>query len=222
MKTTNQKEKEKDLNKICFHNFQKIAYYNKEGGYDMQDNIYEEYIRSVLGYPQNNIYQDNRNEQLEYISMSNINNTELETYYPEIYKVVYPMVCTACNNNREKISGQLIDELTNEIYFAIDENGSTTLDRNMDNNRQNNISKNQEIKKTNNLEKVENRTEDRQKNVVKNRTLHDLIKILIIRELLKRPNGRPNRPPMPPFPGGRPPYPPMRPRNLASEYDWYI
>ena len=157
------------------------------------------------------------------MSMSNLNNTELETYYPEIYKVVYPMVCTACNNNREKISGQLIDELTNEIYFAIDENGSTTQDRNMENNRQNinNISKTQEIRKTSNLEKVENRVDDRQINIVRNRSLHDLIKILIIRELLGRPN-RPPRPPRPPFPGGRPPYPPMRPRSLDSEYDWYV
>ena len=48
-----------------------------------------------------------------------------------------------------------------------------------------------------------------------------LIKILIIRELLGRPN-RPPRPPRPPFPGGRPPYPPMRPRSLDSEYDWYV
>ena len=190
----------------------------------MQDNIYEEYIRNVLGYPQNNIYQDNRNEQLDYMSMSNLNNTELETYYPEIYKVVYPMVCTACNNNRGNISGQLIDELTNEIYFAIDENGSTTQDRNMENNRQNinnNILKTQETRKTSNLEKVENRVDDRQINIVRNRSLHDLIKILIIRELLGRPN-RPPRPPRPPFPGGRPPYPPMRPRSLDSEYDWYV
>ena len=52
----------------------------------MQDNIYEEYIRNVLGYPQNNIYQDNRNEQLDYMSMSNLNNTELKLFLTLILK----------------------------------------------------------------------------------------------------------------------------------------
>ena len=57
----------------------------------------------------------------------------------------------------------------------------------------------------------ENRGEDRQFRPIRNRTLRDLIRILIIRELLGRPGFPGNRPPMrPPFPG-RPPRPPMRP-----------
>ena len=48
-----------------------------------------------------------------------------------------------------------------------------------------------------------------------NSGLRDLVKILLIRELLNRPRPFPPRPPvrppMPPGPGTRPPRPPMRP-----------
>ena len=68
-----------------------------------------------------------------------------------------------------------------------------------------------------------------------NRNLRDLIKILLLRELLNRPGNRPPvRPPRPPFPGGpgRPPFPggpgpgrppmrpPMMPRGL-EDYNIY-
>ncbi len=74
-------------------------------------------------------------------------------------------------------------------------------------------------------EKVkENRGEDRQ---FRNKGLQDLIRILLIRELLGRPGNRPpmppHRPPMrPPFPPGGPgqgPRPPIMPRN--AYYDLY-
>ena len=194
----------------------------------MQDNIYEEYIRSVLGYPQNNnMFQENSQS---YMLTNNFKNSELEACYPEIYKVVYPMVTTACQNNRENITRQLVDELTDEIYFAIEENGSISQNDRYENtkdkqNTSNYISKAQEVRKkeNDNIIKQENRGEDRQLNRIRNRSLHDLIKILLIRELLRRPGGNHNRPPRPPFPGGggRPPYPPRQPRYFNNEYDWY-
>ena len=61
----------------------------------------------------------------------------------------------------------------------------------------------QPIKKD--VTQVENRNEIREDRQIRNRTLRDLIRILIIRELLRRPGNRPPRPrpPMrPPFPGG--------------------
>ena len=59
--------------------------------------------------------------------------------------------------------------------------------------------------------------------------LADLIKILIIRELLNRPGERPPRPLMPgsrpPFPGHRPPFPgerpPMGPSSMSRGYFRY-
>ena len=54
----------------------------------------------------------------------------------------------------------------------------------------------------------------------RNNTVRDLIRILILRELLGGGNfPQPPRPPRPPFPGGpgggpRPPFPPPRPREF--------
>ena len=150
----------------------------------MYNESYEEYIRSILGYePRNTIEKDKYNEIYEQISYDNSTNrdNELEECYPEIYKIVYPMVQKRCNNRKERINNEDIENMTDEIYFAVEQN-----------NR--------------------NRRQTRQIN----RGLRDLIKVLLIRELLNRP-GIPNKPlfPMhPPFPGPRPPMrPPIRPRT---------
>ena len=210
----------------------------------MYNETYEEYIRSILGYPQRseqsqyNMYSSNdmRNTntmQMEYMQVNtNMSNTELESCYPEIYRVIYPMVRTACQNNNNRVpTRELVDNLTDEIYFNIEENNDLSRDSNSEVkestalNRSNNqvSSKIQEIKKQE--KQTENRSEDRRLRVIRNRTLHDLIRILILRELLGRP-GNNNRPPRPPFPG-RPPFlrrpnrPPMRPRMFEDEYNLY-
>ena len=62
---------------------------------------YEEYIRSILGYPNNmtsSMLDREFNDNNSY-NMSNRTNTEnsmLGNCYPEIYKIVYPMLTTAC------------------------------------------------------------------------------------------------------------------------------
>ena len=117
-----------------------------------QDESIEDYIRSILGYPNtNNIYA--QNNQMQYKMVNQSANTELEKYYPEIYRTIYPLVSQKCSSVTEPITEELIDNMTNEIYNSVE-------------NRQ-----------------------------VKNRTLQDLIKILIIRELLNRPSQNRPRPP---------------------------
>lgn len=150
----------------------------------MYYNMYEEYIRNVLGYPKRqDIYQNDISYGIEYgyrngyqnLPINNIErmeqsrneNKELEKYYPEIYNIVYPIILEKCEENRGEINEQLINNITEEIYLKIPK------------------------------EKREDRG-DRQ-----NFNLRDLIRILLLREW-----GRPNRPPdRPPFPpgGGRPP-----------------
>ena len=84
-------------------------------------------------------------------------------------------------------------KIVSAIYFAIE-------DREMVENRE----KDEKMSKS--TEKTENR-----QTIIRNKRLNDLIRILILRELLGRPGftgfpgGRPPRPPM------RPPLPPMRP-----------
>ena len=74
----------------------------------MQNNSYEEYIRSVLGYPmteQNDYYQDYNYNR----------NSELEDCYPEIYNVVYPMVKNACQNINRPLTSKEVDRIVDEL-----------------------------------------------------------------------------------------------------------
>ena len=148
----------------------------------MNDSIYDEYMRSVLGYQPMNTYDMNYdNWQMPNMTTMNMMQIqELEDCYPEIYRIVYPMIQKACNQNTRPVTRELIDNMTDEIYFAIE-------DKEMLENRNN-----------------EEASEDRQ--IRRNTNLNDLIRILILRELLGRPGFPGGRPPRP-----RPPRPPMRP-----------
>lgn len=131
----------------------------------MNNSIYEEYMRSVLGYQPINY---SNSYEMEYDRFNILQSQELENCYPDIYRIVYPMVQKVCNQNTRAITKDLIESMTDEIYFAIED-------------------------------KEEKMIESRQPN--QNQGLNDLIRILILRELLGRPG----------FPSGRPPRPPMRP-----------
>jgi len=153
----------------------------------MNNSIYDEYMRTVLGYqPMNHTYDMNYDnwDMPSMNAMNTIQTQELENCYPDIYRIVYPMVQRACSQNTKPITRELIDSMTDEIYYAIE-------DKEMLENR-----------------KKDEKSEDRQV-VRRNTGLNDLIRILILRELLGRPG-------FPGFPGGRPPRPrpprpPMRP-----------
>lgn len=191
----------------------------------MYNETYEEYIRSILGYPN---YGATYQQQPMAISYErNDQNAEIESCYPEIYKVVYPMVCKACSSNNRPVTPDLIDELTNEIYLSIENDNEINVTINLTNevggNVENRTTNGKTVTKSSAVSKEaskENRGEDRQ---FRNKGLQDIIRILLIRELLGRP-GRPGprppfpppRPPMrPPFPPGGPgPRPPIMPRDL--------
>lgn len=180
----------------------------------MNDSVYEEYMRSVLGYSPMN-YQNTYDRNSENFAMTNMNvmnnmpNEELEECYPDIYRIVYPMIQKACMQNSRPMTRELVDSMTEEIYFAIEDNEITET-RGKDE---------KSVKQTDT--KVENR-----QRIVRNTGLNDLIRILILRELLGRPGfpgGRPPRPmpPRPPMrppvgPGPRPPRPGMGPFNRQS------
>lgn len=189
----------------------------------MYHESYEEYIRSILGYPNyGNAMFENSYQYMPDNFRNTEQNSELEACYPEIYKIVYPMIKKACVSNTRSITPDLVDELTNEIYSSIETDNQINLTINLTNEIQSTENRNASSHMKSESVK-ENRGEDRQ---FKNRGLQDLIRILLIRELLGRP-GRflenrppflPNRPLMrPPFPnrpGGRPP---IMPRNSFYE-----
>lgn len=262
---------------------------------------YEEYIRSILGYPRADYF--NSNETIDQCQncnnmnyYSNIGNTnfdskfndfynisnsngfyntgnsngfynnnfnndfrienreKLENCYPEIYKLVYPMVLKKCQNSRATITADDIDNITDEIYYALENKEGIELNINLTNNVSNSRDMNlqnlnEKRDKSNNKTeiKIKEKTEKRETRQI-NKGLRDLIKILLLRELLNRPGQRPPmpgpgpyppvRPPMPgpgprppvrpplpprpPMPGSGGPRPPIRPRNnnLFNENDF--
>ena len=87
----------------------------------MYYNDYEDYMKSVLGYSNmnQNTYDNNCNCGMNYNNyMTNRNNSasNIEHMYPEIYKVINPMVCRMCDNNNQPISEYLIEQMTDDIY----------------------------------------------------------------------------------------------------------
>ncbi len=124
---------------------------------------YEEYMKEILEYNVNQmqekccIIEQNSN-------MINTYNNEIEEFYPEIYKIIYPMICKACMNINTNVNIEIVNKITEEIYINFE---STEISEEMNNVRRYN---NQRIKQDYN-------------NQYRNSLLRDLIKILVIREL---------------------------------------
>ena len=222
---------------------------------------YEDYISSILGYPvQNNMgcslrYNTDQtntysNANIEYLTSMPRYSNEILDLYPEIYKIVNPMVCKICEANTKPITSELIEQMTDEIYLNLE--SDTNIDDEIINirvnlpnseaeaNRNRQVQKNAQNTSGNTSKRIrDNRQDNSSKNRVeetanatsqpredrqirrRNNTLRDLIKILILNQLLggRRPQ-RPPRPfpPRPPFPGGpRPnPRPPIMPRDTYN------
>ena len=224
---------------------------------------YEDYIRSILGYPvQNNMgcslgYNTDQtntysNANIEYLTSMPRYSNEILDLYPEIYKIVNPMVCKICEANTKPITSELIEQMTDEIYLNLE--SDTNIDDEIINirvnlpnseaeaNRNRQVQKNAQNTSGNTSKRIrDNRQDNSSKNRVeetanatsqpredrqirrRNNTLRDLIKILILNQLLggRRPQRppRPFPPPRPPFPGGpRPnPRPPIMPRDTYND-----
>lgn len=155
----------------------------------MYDNDYEEYMRAVLGYPQANDTYYNKS----YLSYNNerkvVDENRINKLYPEIYKLLKPMIVKVCENYRAyDIDGGLLETMATEIYNNIESESTVT---------------NEDVKNTRSCAKC-------------NTLLKDLIKILILNQVGNNRPPRPNqlpRPPMFPYsPGPGMPYPPGPPR----------
>ena len=164
--------------------------------------MYEEYMQNLLGMQMNpfrNTYEQMGNNsgccmemdtssQYGYMPNSSfmMNNSEdLEDMYPEIYRIVYPMVRKACMQNTRPVTRELVDQMTQDIYSNIEADNVVNLNIHIDNST-NSRGDTQEKTEAENV-KVENRqAENRQvENRQFNRGLRDLIRILLLRELLR-------------------------------------
>lgn len=198
----------------------------------MYDNVYQEYINNMLGGTLRNqsLYENMPNNTYNnFQNQNNTTNMELEKLYPELYRLLYPMIQAACMRNTKPLTEETIDEMVRDIYSNFSADDATILNINLTNEVRRN-EKTNEIQK-NSSSKVasksalETRDSDKKetRNIRPNNfVLNDLIRILLIRELLGRPgNFPPIRPGFPPprpgpgpGPGGRPPF---RPREFGFD-----
>lgn len=197
---------------------------------------YEDYMRSVLGYP---IEPRNTYEMYNFMPYGNTTNNysdEIVDLYPEIYKLVNPMVCKICASNTKPITRELIEQMTEEIYTNIEtapeidtvinvqvntprENRETSAkDTSLSSTSSKNVRSNNSTTKSDMKvsKDIPEKRETRQ--FGRNRSLQDLIRILILNQLLGA--GRPphHRPPFPP----RPPVRPPRPREDRYYNEYYF
>lgn len=193
----------------------------------MYDESYDNYIRSILGYPMQTapIVQSYPNYEYTSIYRQDTTNRELEECYPEIYKIIFPMVTKTCNSIQEPVTRELVEKLTDNIYFAIEGNDEVNVNINLTNEIRGSSATKSENNRHEKIEEKAKQIKETRSTRNINRSLRDLIKILLLRELIGRPGNRPSmRPPRPPFPGGPgpaiPPRPPMRPRTY-EDYNIY-
>jgi len=179
-------------------------------------NPYEEYMRNSLEYsgmPLANMNQMNMMPEM-YETEGNFacDQTSVEDMYPEIYRIIYPMVCKACMAVNENVTEDLVSRITNEVYMNVEHMEFNEESRSATSNTSSQVAKNiksEQLNRTSSNNQSSVRQETRQRNPL----LRDLIRILVLRELIGNP-GRPprprppfNPPTRPPFgPGPRPPY----------------
>ena len=133
---------------------------------------YDEYMRNLMGCP--NMYTPMSQPMFNYSNMETCSSADLERMYPEVYRVVYPMVCFACDNIRTPITEEMIDMMTDDIYDRVEADGRINVEVSVE------------------VRNDEESQESRQRRPRRrNRFLRDLIRILLLRELLRR---RPRRP----------------------------
>lgn len=188
--------------------------------------MYEDYMQNLLGFPTrqypNTYDEQNFNPYGNFYETmyqrqewrNSASNDDLESCYPEIYNIVYPMVRKVCMSNTMPINQTVIDNMVNEISTNLEANGTIELNINLNNQVMENRNPKDLGAELCSKER-ENRSsecESSNRQVRRNPFINDLIKILIIRELLRLRGNRPgNRPPFPlnrpPMQGGRPPMP---------------
>lgn len=191
---------------------------------------YEDYMRSVLGYPMENqdTYRMNYFEDTRNCIMPYQDTKELEDCYPEIYKIINPIVCEVCDRCSRPITRDVVDNMVEEVYQKIKINNEIAIKINIENrsneketeNRTSNAKLNTNKNISNEQVKRNVEIENRQRRP-NNPFLEDLIRILILNRLLG--GFFPGRPPRP-RPPMRPPFPrgPRSPIMQPRDYDNYL
>lgn len=176
----------------------------------MYNQTYDDYMRSVLGYSNLDGYRMNAmnmnnmgmntmssmgNMGMNNMGTMNTMNTQdmsyedIEQLYPEVYRVVYPMVCSSCDRIQfpnAPVTDEMVTHMTDDIYDRVEADGRINIEVNVTTEVRDSSSSS------------DSSVETRQRRRPRNRFLRDLIRILLLRELFRR-RRFPGRFPMRPF-----------------------
>lgn len=172
-------------------------------------NSIDEYMQSVLGMNMPNTYMPNGNNYYDARVQEPVMQ-EPNRLYPEIYGIVYPVVQKVCSRrNTFQITEELINEMVEEVYNVVEPREEGPDTREQAANLKNGDVKNPRAKEV---------RETRRPN---NNLMRDLIRILILRELLQGGwQGNRPRPPMPGPGGPRTDHGMPGPRTKTTNATW--
>lgn len=142
---------------------------------------YDDYMRDALGYSNMNYPNTCMNTQATYQGMYP-SYDNLERMYPNTYRVVYPMVVLMCNRVTMPITESVLDRMTDDIYDRAKVDGRINIEDSLE-------TENREDGSTR-----ENFDEETRQRPRRNPFFRDMIRILLIRELLGRRPKFPIRP----------------------------
>lgn len=155
----------------------------------MFNSSYEQYMRTVLGYSPSSMQDTFANNDYYLIQTNDscMNECNLDDLFPDTYKKVYPLVCNECNVNTMPMTHEILEQMTDNVLRKIEID--LKINTNVKIETRKDDVKNPNVRQ----QDINVRSEDR---VARNDYLRDLIRILILRELIDR--GRfPQRPPFP-------------------------
>lgn len=166
---------------------------------------YEDYMRRVLGYPveSKDTYEINYPENVQNINIVDQEINQLQEYYPEIYRIINPVVYEICDKRSLELTKEALDIMVNEVYSRIENDKEIMSKLNIENRSIDNV--NHRIdNRVNNLNIRKNIEDENRNKRLYNQLLKDIIKIMIINKLIEnKKHQRPQniRPPIrPQFP----------------------
>ena len=97
---------------------------------------YEDYMRSVLGYPrdtqdtyQMNYYNDERNN--DYMENMYQDTKNLEDLYPDIFKSINPYIVDTCSRCNYPITRDDLEDMVEEVYKKVENNNEVMVNINI-------------------------------------------------------------------------------------------
>ena len=176
----------------------------------MYNNVYQDYINSILGTtPINQVNFENnnkviRNSYYRFPTNTNSSQNDLTMLYPEIYKLLNPMIQSACMRYTSPLTEKALDDMVEDIYSHFTTEDATIININLTNNIKGGSATNKNATtssaNTNSLTKNTSPASSNANTTSKDQPavqsansniLRDLIKILIIKELISRQNTHP-------------------------------